>query len=157
MCNRLRQVLVVLRHHVPMNLLGRIPQTLRWIANTPRALIGCYFSLLIVCGTLYSVFENKDFGNSLWWAVVTASTVGYGDIIPTTVAGRVLTGGLISIMVLLVIPLITAHFASKLIVDNDAFKHEEQEEIKNQLRAIRELTEQLAADLAVERERSRKS
>ena len=42
---------------------------------------------------------------------------------------------LISSMVLLVVPLITAHFASKLIVDQDAFRHEEQEEIKNNLRA----------------------
>jgi voltage-gated potassium channel len=46
-------------------------------------------------------------------------------------------------MVLLVIPLITAHLASRLIVDADAFRHEEQEEIKNNLRAIRELVEQL--------------
>ena len=48
-------------------------------------------------------------------------------------------------MVLLVIPLITAHFASKLIVDTDAFRHEEQEEIKKNLRRIRELIEELAA------------
>ena len=48
-------------------------------------------------------------------------------------------------MVLLVIPLITAHFASKLIVDTDAFRHEEQEELKNNLRAVRALLEQLAA------------
>jgi voltage-gated potassium channel len=43
-----------------------------------------------------------------------------------------------------VIPLITAHFASKLIVDADAFRHEEQEEIKQNLRQIRSLTAELA-------------
>jgi voltage-gated potassium channel len=48
-------------------------------------------------------------------------------------------------MVLLVIPLITAHFASKLIVDQDAFRHEEQEEIKANLRAIRASIERLEA------------
>ncbi len=48
-------------------------------------------------------------------------------------------------MVLLVIPLITAHFASKLIVDTDAFAHEEQEELKNNLRGVRALLEELAA------------
>ena len=66
--------------------------------------------------------------------MVTASTVGYGDISPETWQARVLAALLISIMVLLVIPLITAHFASKLIVDTDAFRHEEQEELKNNLR-----------------------
>jgi voltage-gated potassium channel len=94
---------------------------------------------------LYHVFEpGASYGDALWWAVVTASTVGYGDISPETVEGRILAGILISVMVLLVIPLITAHFASKLIVDTDAFRHEEQEELKNNLRVVRRLLEELA-------------
>jgi voltage-gated potassium channel len=28
---------------------------------------------------------------SLWWGVCTLTTIGYGDIIPVTVAGRILT------------------------------------------------------------------
>ncbi|HYN97393.1 MAG TPA: potassium channel family protein [Pilimelia sp.] len=120
-----------------------------WVANSPRALLGSYFVLLVVGGGLYSLFEGKGLGDSVWWAVVTASTVGYGDTYPTTGAGRVVAGTLISIMVLLVIPLITAHFASKLIVDHDAFQHEEQEEIKQNLRRLRELTEALAAHVGV--------
>jgi voltage-gated potassium channel len=50
-------------------------------------------------------------------------------------------------MMLFVIPLITAHFASKLIVDNDAFQHDEQEEIKNNLREIRSMVESLNRSL----------
>ncbi|WP_127506748.1 potassium channel family protein [Actinoplanes solisilvae] len=116
-----------------------------WLANSPRTLILSYAILIAVCGVLYHYFEKTaSIGDSIWWAVVTASTVGYGDISPKTVEARVIAGVLISIMVLLVIPLITAHFASKLIVDTDAFRHEEQEELKQNLRRVRLILETLA-------------
>jgi voltage-gated potassium channel len=116
-----------------------------WLANSPGTLIIAYLGMIVVSGVLYSFFEKETAGDSVWWAVVTASTVGYGDISPATWQARLLAALLISTMVLLVIPLITAHFASKLIVDRDAFRHEEQEELKNNLRAVRVLLEELAA------------
>jgi len=120
-------------------------RALVWLANSPRTLILSYLILIAVCGVIYSQVERDvTFGDAVWWAVVTASTVGYGDISPETWQGRALAALLISIMVLVVIPLITAHFASKLIVDHDAFRHEEQEELKNNLRRVRTLLEELA-------------
>jgi voltage-gated potassium channel len=116
-----------------------------WLANSPRTLILSYAILIVVCGLLYHHFEGStSLGDAVWWAIVTASTVGYGDISPKTIEARVIAGLLISIMVLLVIPLITAHFASKLIVDQDAFRHEEQEELKDNLRRVRALLEAIA-------------
>jgi voltage-gated potassium channel len=136
-------------HDVAMQTLLRpfraIYRGLVWLANSPRTLILSYLMLIVICGVLYHFFEpDASIGDAVWWAVVTASTVGYGDISPETWEARVLAALLISIMVLLVIPLITAHFASKLIVDTDAFRHEEQEELKNNLRRVRVLLEELA-------------
>ena len=120
-------------------------RVLVWLANSPRKLMLSYALLILLCAVLYRIFEaDVTFGDALWWGVVTASTVGYGDISPETWQARLMAALLISLMVLIVVPLITAHFASKLIVDTDAFRHEEQEELKQNLRTVRALLESLA-------------
>jgi len=54
------------------------------------------------------------FGDALWWAVTTMSTVGYGDRYPTTTDGRVVGVGLMLAGIAL-LGVITATFASWLI------------------------------------------
>jgi voltage-gated potassium channel len=38
----------------------------------------------------FSAAENVSIGNSVYWAITTMSTVGYGDIVPTTSTGKVI-------------------------------------------------------------------
>jgi voltage-gated potassium channel len=55
--------------------------------------------------------EFKTFGDALWWAVVTLTTVGYGDIVPETTAGRV-DGVMIMIAGVSVLGLLAGSMAS---------------------------------------------
>jgi voltage-gated potassium channel len=61
-------------------------------------LAGMTISLAFLAALAATLVDRKDFptfGDALWWAVVTLGTVGYGDVVPTTPAGRILGGAVI--------------------------------------------------------------
>jgi voltage-gated potassium channel len=65
-----------------------------------RALGGCFVILLgtaLIAAALMHLAERgaqpERFGtipDALWWAIVTLGTIGYGDVVPVTVLGRIL-------------------------------------------------------------------
>lgn len=68
-------------------------------ASRPKIAVFIFSLMAIVCieGTLIYIVEgeveNSDFSNipqSIYWSIVTITTVGYGDIAPVTVLGKML-------------------------------------------------------------------
>jgi voltage-gated potassium channel len=58
-------------------------------------------------GALFAATQNYPFTTGLYWAITTATTVGYGDVTPHNPAGRLLA----SVVMLTTIPLLAAVFA----------------------------------------------
>jgi len=58
-------------------------------------------------GVAFAVVEHVNVGTGLYWAVTTATTVGYGDVVPHNASGRVVA---VAVM-LTAIPLFGAAFA----------------------------------------------
>lgn len=106
------------------------------LTDTFFELILIYLAIVIIAALGFSYFEHKAFVDSLWWTSVTAMTVGYGDIYPLTLGGRIVAVILMHIVPLGIVPLFIARYLGKIVEDKNAFKHEEQEDIKRGIKQI---------------------
>lgn len=90
----------------------------------------------------------NDFGDAVWWAITTITTVGYGDRYPVTGAGRAVAGGLMLIGIA-VIGVVTASVAAWLVrQDQQPGQARERSEIRalhEEIHALREQVELLVA------------
>jgi hypothetical protein len=111
---------------------------LRQMANSWKFLIGSYVVVIVVSSALFSWLENRSIGDSVWWSFITSLTIGYGDVTPTTAAGRTLGVTIATIMILLVIPMIIAQIVTHVLHDRNEFTHEEQEALKADIHDLRE-------------------
>jgi voltage-gated potassium channel len=70
---------------------------LRASVNKIMVFIGTVVTLVIIIGSVMYVVEGGENGftsipKSIYWAIVTLTTVGYGDIAPKTPLGQILAG-----------------------------------------------------------------
>ncbi len=56
-------------------------------------IVALYTTTAVLIGALVMWLVNDEnfpnYGVALWWAAQTVTTVGYGDVVPTNVAGRI--------------------------------------------------------------------
>lgn len=64
-------------------------------ATTPRGaaivIAAATIAITVATGIAMTIVDRENYptiGSGLWWAVQTSTTVGYGDNVPTNVAGR---------------------------------------------------------------------
>jgi hypothetical protein len=107
-----------------------------YVANRMHLILAIYLASLVAAAALFAAFEAKPFWDGLWWAVVTALTIGYGDLSPATVPGRV-TGIVFGhFWIFGVIPMIIGNIISGMLEDRNKFTHAEQEWHETVLRRI---------------------
>jgi voltage-gated potassium channel len=85
-----------------------------------------------------------SFDDALWWAIVTVTTVGYGDVIPTSAGGRII-GSLLMIAGVSAIPITTSLVVSVFVSRAQAQQRARDEELQQELMARLERIEQALA------------
>ncbi len=135
---RLARSLKLSRHSDAMSLLLRV---LRENGRNFAAALGILLIVMIITASGMHLFEHaaqpEDFGSipaAMWWAFATLTTVGYGDVIPVTVGGKVF-GALITVVSLGVVALPAGILASSF-----------SERLRLKARSYRELADRAQAD-----------
>jgi voltage-gated potassium channel len=71
------------------------------------ALLGGAAIAVLAGGVAFALTDDVSVGTGIYWAIVTAATVGYGDISPHNTASRIVA----AVVILTAIPLLAAVFA----------------------------------------------
>jgi voltage-gated potassium channel Kch len=112
------------------------------LVRAVATIVGVAILLVLISGVLARVVEGETFtslGLAYWWAMETVTTVGYGDVVPHTLPGR-LVGTLLMLTGIALIPTLTSVIVSTLVSKR---RQEEQERLEDMLTRVEQRLQDL--------------
>ena len=119
---RLMRILYLLKTIRQSHLMLAFFHAFRHYRQELRIFGATFLSVLLMSSMAIYACENginpgfDTIGNALWWSIVTITNVGYGDIVPVTVVGKIV-GALIMLLGLATVALMTA-ILTKIFIDH---------------------------------------
>jgi voltage-gated potassium channel len=123
------------------------------IAGGRSAALGLASSLLLLAVVGAVVMRLADptnypsLGLAIWWAVETVTTVGYGDVVPHTRAGRIV-GSAEMVLGVAMVSLLTASVTSALLKRDDSLQDDRIQQVMDTLTRLDRRLAQIESHLA---------
>jgi voltage-gated potassium channel len=139
----------VLRLLFILLVMARIVSSLRSLLSPAGALVSVGFgaTMLALAGAGFYWLEPtaKSYADGLWLAFVTGSSVGYGDLVPTTIPSKIFAGFVV-LMGYALMSFVTASLVSVFVgQDEDALRREMHHDVKRLREEIAALREDVRA------------
>jgi voltage-gated potassium channel len=131
---------------------AKMPRSIERVLTSRHVFARLIFTtvaLTVLFGMLISLVDRKEFPSvwlGMWWAIQTVTTLGYGDIVPTQLTGRLLATAAM-IVGIGFLSLITATVASVLVSRASQDVPSEEADLMAALKRVEQRLESLEQEL----------
>lgn len=115
---------------------GAVLRPIIAMANSPKILALALVASWLIAAFLFAAIESTSLIDSLYWAMTTMSTVGYGDLSPASVPGKVVTIAFQAWSIFVLVPCAVANIIDAVRRDSNQFSHDEQEWMEESIKRL---------------------
>ena len=96
------------------------------VRNAAGVIVIATIVVVVVAGIAISLLDNEEYPNlgiGMWWALQTVTTVGYGDVTPTTFSGKLVGAAVMlegTAFIAIVTAVITSVFVARATRESEA-------------------------------------
>ena len=124
---------------MPLHLNDFRPSRLVAATDSFKDVIIIYTVASLISTTTFALIEGIPWLDAFYWAGITATSLGYGDITPKTEIGKLVAYLWAHVAIYGIAPLVVVRYMENIMGQRDTFTHAEQQRMFKELCLMREM------------------